>query len=221
MSHLLANLGLVRKLVATMVDADVAAATGYPLYKVTEARNLMGLAAFNPFTPPANVYLSNTDFSNGGVWLIRTGITSVTKNAADASGTPSAASTFLFSAGSSARTTLGADVGGNLYKHTGCFAKLVPSSAVTFIGVSFNNGTATDYSVFDLTGGTVALNHGTGTGTITSVGNGFYWCQVDSSANEVQDPTFTFGDTAAHAVPGVAWTAAGTETIIAYGPYAA
>ena len=168
-----------------------------------------------PYTPPANsAVLASQDFADGAAWFIRTGLTSVLDNAQDQFGTPNLAATFLFSAGASARNTLGPGTTGT-YTLVGCFAK-IGVAGCGFMNIS-TNGNA-DYATFNLATGAVAANGGTGTGAIFPAANGFYWCQVTFSGAEIQSPQWNFGNTAAHALPGVASTLAGTETVIAYNP---
>ena len=82
------------------------------------------------------------------------------------------------------------------------------AGTTNFIGMGNNAG---DGAVYNVSAGTFSNVSGAATNvTMVSQGGGWWKCSWDGPAGAT--PVWSFGDTAANAVQGTSWTAAGTET---------
>jgi hypothetical protein len=96
------------------------------------------------------------------------------------------------------------------------------AGTVNFLGLS-NTTAGVNYAVFDLSNGTVSSTGGSGTTTTSRISgpflNGFYRLEISFtvSGSTGGSVNLTPGDTAAHAIPGTTWNAAGTENVYAWG----
>lgn len=176
-----------------------------------------------PFVPPTDVYLQLTTGGGGADnrvdlanWLSRSQFTAAL-NATDYAGTPNGSNTCTAGAGNSSKLATS-----GLLNNAGCQTfggAFKAGTGMSAVGL-FSGASSSDYATFDLATQAV-VNAGTAVGTINSLGGGWYWCSVTFAAPLGAFGTckFTMGPGAADVVPGVAWNAAGTETLFA-GPFA-
>ena len=93
------------------------------------------------------------------------------------------------------------------------FGLYVKAGTAHFIGLSFSGGT--NAQVYNLSTGALSTVVGTVVASISPLpAAGWYVLTYTEAAGSTL--TISFGDTAAHAVPGTSWTAAGTETFDIY-----
>ena len=107
-----------------------------------------------------------------------------------------------------------------LLVHPGVFSIYAKAGTVNFLGLGRSTDSGTTYTakaVFNLATGAVESSSGVTATGIVPYGNGWYRVSI-TIADVTNGPlmTYSVGDTAAHAVPGTPWTAAGTETIFAF-----
>jgi len=176
----------------------------------TSNATMVDSAGYLTYAPNNLLTYSNT-FSNAS-WN-RTGVTSVVQDAVYYNGTTTAWTITLDSLSSLHRLYEGLASGPNRGLYIDAKA-----GSIGFVYLASMAGSV-DGAVFNLNSGVVSSTYGGATATITSLGNGWYRCFVNTKQTVGSFSQVLFGDTDSNARNG--WLSAGQTILIANGVSAA